>query len=727
MFLLPWSTGSASEKVLPKEAKGFTGKNRTSSVVHLPLLNTKRKWESNGTVGKDMAPRPAKRRLEQQTAHKQLQPPAALDVEKPHNSSSEPSIDTHFGVASNNESETPVTDPKSEITSTGGHDEAGQHLQDPQNQATQIIYGKFGNPTRAQYSRADDVEDPTNLTPLKETIESQFSLEILLKHREFRLIEHELAKCQVALEQLRRCHVMPYPAMSSDPETVSMVSSGAGPSYGSQAQYPPPWGVVEGPYSRHYAKWLIPDSAFGDDGLEDIASARAGKGLLGRADQGSKAQKSPATTSSRSQRGSARERLQALPHGYPVPKEAKGPMILKRSTDGRMVKLICLDCRREDFNSAQGFINHCRIAHSRGFASHDAAAIACGEEVEMDSEGEVVGEIGGSHASAGLVHPLIKSANLTRTRPTVATSTPREQNAQKPLGSSQLGGSLDGSSEAFTTPQPASHGASAATSAPLSFKPSPQAPHLSALFARSGRGGDLDEMVTEARKQPEPETPVSDDSEEDDEEMEDAPEQIDGHHTLGTRGVIRGGGSLPTQSGQSSIAMGRSPNNKSINSTTRRKPDNLHTSMANTPLSGQRSLSYPSNPTTYDDHLVHQHASPADSLPTLNLSPNTIESHPAPSLVSDDGDYDNAHSDSETPSSAVVSDTEDTLDVEVKDHEHHDHSQMDIDEPSGSSTADLSLGKARHGAPPPRRRAPDGVRQGRAKQPPGGLRRKGGK
>jgi hypothetical protein len=61
-----------------------------------------------------------------------------------------------------------------------------------------------------------------------------------------------------------------------------------------------------------------------------------------------------------------------------------GLVIQKRKSDGLVIKLVCLDCRRENFSSALGFITHCRIAHDRSFASHDAAADACGEPVEVD-------------------------------------------------------------------------------------------------------------------------------------------------------------------------------------------------------------------------------------------------------------------------------------------------------------------------------------------------------
>jgi len=709
MFLLPWSTGTGSEKVLPKEVKPYGDNPRTSPMVQIPLLNkAKRKRDAGGSAVAAKEHQPAKRRPEQVPR-------------KGRHDSVDMTLDNFQAPASSDGNRSSSTEPNSNVGPAAKAQVKESHrvvrmepeqilqakIDDCDPSANGAINDRGEGKSGATHTRLN--HKATDLTTLQQTIESQFNLEILLKHRELRLIDQELAKCQVALEQLRRCHVMPYPATTSDPNTMATVSTGIGPAYGTQAQHAPPWGVTDGPYSRHYAKWLIQDPAFDEDVLEDMPPRQAGKGLA-RTSRGTKSQKTHPGSSSRAQRGSARERLQALPHGYPEPKENKGPMIVKRSTDGRMVKLVCLDCRREDFNSAQGFINHCRIAHSRGFASHDAAAIACGEEVEVDSVGGV-GETGGNQASVALVHPLIRSANVTRAKP-----------PQQKIESTQMPSNINGSGEASSTPKPRDN----LFGDKQSFKPSPQTPHLSALFARSGRGGDLDEMVTEARKQSDPDTPFpEDDDEDDDQETEDAPEEVNGHHTLGARGMVRGGGRLPARSGTSPVPLGRPQSNKSTSNGNRRKPHEIHTVMNSTAYpSHYNRPPVPISAARFDHSSGYPDTSPADSSPAVNLSPNTIESHPAPSLVSDDGDYDNPHTDSEIPSSAVATDDEDTLNVEVKDHEHH---AMDVDEPSASSTAEFGIGKPHHGAPAPRRRAAAGFGQSRTRKPPGGSRRKGGK
>ncbi|WPK27605.1 hypothetical protein PUMCH_005001 [Australozyma saopauloensis] len=61
-----------------------------------------------------------------------------------------------------------------------------------------------------------------------------------------------------------------------------------------------------------------------------------------------------------------------------------------RRTDGIIVRLTCPDCHRSNFSSAQGFLNHNRIAHNKEFASQDDAALRCGEvlpDAYQDEEG----------------------------------------------------------------------------------------------------------------------------------------------------------------------------------------------------------------------------------------------------------------------------------------------------------------------------------------------------
>ncbi|KAL8682783.1 MAG: hypothetical protein Q9186_001205 [Xanthomendoza sp. 1 TL-2023] len=507
---------------------------------------------------------------------------------------------------------------------------------------------------------------------LREKIGTQFGLKILLKHRELRLIDQEIAKCQTALEQLRRCQIIPYPALSSNWEEMQAVAYRTGAANRNNVEGAPPWGVTTGPYARHYRHWLIPDTTFGDNVAEETPIWQSPRTFSDRAVRASTAGKSSLGNKSRSQRGQGSARLKALPHGHPEAKEDKGPMLVKRSTDGQMVKLICLDCRRSDFNSVQGFINHCRIAHSRNFQSHDAAAIACGEEVELDQVGGIKGVTSSSDASgAGLVHPLIRSTHgaprpllrggfRERETSTVSTKTP-----------------VAAGSDSFIPARPLGPDMSGSASSP--FRPSPQTPHLSALMARVGQGGDLEEAVNLAKTKSDVEIDVnSDDDGEGDEAEENGVKALPSPSSLAnhsTRGIFAG---------------------------SRRPKDGAHlTSRVPGPAPSSLQLRGAGTQENGNLSLAHQRQ-PYDMVSSPNLSPNTVEAHQAPSLISDDDECENTHS--ECSSSVDVAE-------DLERHyfgmafEHPDEQAMEDIDGAGSSAgaSHLEMGAEVKGNQPSRR------------------------
>ena len=649
MYLLSWSSSARNDKVLKDKANFLPTQQQRSPMTQIPLLNKMKRKRSDG--------RPASPLLECPSAKRKTENMSYVGI---------PAVETRKIILPRQEDQL-ARIPNSDQANSG---------QVPTDMEWERAYESthpqeslHERPTKSKVDHHDtDASRPTKMldapAALREAIEAQFSLEILLKHRELRLIEQEFAKCQVALEQLRRCQVFPYPASSSTFEGMQAAITGAGKAYDNRARYAAPWGVANGPYTRHYERWLIPDSAFDDSVADYIPTPTVGGEFVPeRATRGAKAEKGTIAGKSRSHRGSNGARLKALPHGYPEPKEEKGPMIVKRSSDGKMVKLVCLDCRRSNFNSAQGFINHCRIAHSRQFLSHDAAIEASGEEVDMDMEGGL-GESSGSQASAsaGLVHPLIRSALVRTTNLDSATSSSRRKKTQSvATPRDQLPSALS-SPQAMPTPR--QHGLGTPENLrtdPTPFNPSPQTPHLSALFARMGRGGDLNDMVAQATTSPEIDLSLSSDEEDEQEQVSPAG-QLVVSQSRSTRGVLQAG-YLPARTTKSPTPLERLPSHPGI-------PSNSFRPHPLPSINGHYDYQAPYH---NRDHLrdhdspIHEHASP------LNLSPNTIESHTAPSLVSDDGDYENTHSESETPSSGESDDDEDHyIHAEVIDHDEMD-------------------------------------------------------
>ena len=685
MFLLPWGTGAKNDKEVVEKARALAAKQQRPAVVEIPLVH---KMKRKRRESEDSPTSRTERRLEKKRTHQMSHVEVARAGGEYHGVGPQVSGQQAAGPVPT-EAENP------DVTMEREHIRESETCEDVSTGSgmSTMLHLPLASEANKRYVSIV----AATLSPLQETIEAQFSLEILLKHNELRLIETELAKCQVALEQLRRCQVIPFPATSSAMEDMQAVNKGAGAALESQGvenppQDPPPWGVSDGPYARHYARWLIPDSVFDGGSMSDLQTPRtAGKSVPESRTRKSVSEKGSVSGKSRSQRGSAGSRLQALPSGYANPREDKGPLILKRSTDGKMVKLVCLNCRRDNFNSAQGFINHCRIAHNRGFASHDAAAIACGEEVDLDEAGGVVGEqTGTGGAGVGLVHPLIRSAHLPKSAPTTPaiSALKRKRNPSKidTNAQSQSSSPRDVVSCPFNAHNPTAPELSVSNQMP--FSPSPQTPHLSALFARTGLSGNLREMVHQAKIKTDLQAELSSDDEEDT-ATEDAPSPRNVSSSLGTR--------LPARATMSPAPLERSPSSKGLDSyKPSRKPGYLSNIIArNTAYSSPYASA--STPTPSSLGNVPQSVTPSDDAAmldhtSLNLSPTTIESNPAPSLTSDDGmDYENTHSESETSSS----DADDDDEVGYVDHVEVENDEDDV---GGSESTTSGLGLAAAGA-----------------------------
>jgi ADA HAT complex component 1 len=336
-------------------------------------------------------------------------------------------------------------------------------------------------------------------------------------------------------------------------------------------------------------------------------------------------------------------------------------MIIKRKIDGQLVKLVCLDCRRFDFSSTQGFINHCRIAHSRTFASHDAAAAASGEPVEVDEAGAVIGGNTDSSSTAppGYVHPLIRSAHTIET--------PSKDNIQRSSVSdgatskeNTVGQSDDSVAE---SPRKKLEMTSPVTPDPA-FKASPDTPHLSSLLAGLGLGLDLHKIVGDAKTAIDLDEFFSEGESE--EEPESTTEASQDRPQLSVRGSR-----LPARTTMPQAASERPNSSKGLEKARgSNKPRHLDVS---TPAKQASYLSSYETPSTSLGGLQLNGSQDVDMMDSAeNLSPHTVESNQAPSLVSDDDDEYEALSDSERPSpssSEAGDEEEEPDDIEVEDDE----------------------------------------------------------
>ncbi|KAF4591809.1 ADA HAT complex component 1 [Ophiocordyceps camponoti-floridani] len=510
-------------------------------------------------------------------------------------------------------------------------------------------------PSRHRPTSPPPPQPPTpSSVDARDIIRHQFGLEVLLKHSELRLVNQELAKCQVALEQLRRCHLIPYPQSCSTPDQMLDISSGTGPALANPTKgeptprWAPPFGVVDGPYARHYAKWLIPDPVFDGPGPRSRHAPESCRqratAVEGRATRNSFAEPSK----SRSARSVSGQKLQALSNGYHLPKDKGGPCILKRA-DGTTVKLVCLDCHREDFSSTQGFINHCRIAHRRDFKSHGEAAVQSGHPIQASDATSLAAAAEKpppptlpAPSRPSLVHPFAQH-DMTEQQAYVALRA-RINDSLRLYHAGKLPGVLHIPSGHHAPQTPCSRRALPGRDA------TSQTPNLSRLMETRNFPGNLGDIVADAKtKLPADNLPLADESDD---------------------GVEPAAAAPPVRT---SVAM-RVPA-RSVQSRARRPTS----SKGRLPLMTLTSTAVLSDEDTEDTE-------------ESNSSPNTAISNVAPSLVSDDGDYD------DTDEGSSVCGASDHLDgaavsdlVEMSLDE--DHEPRALRRGSGGVTAPMKLHK----------------------------------
>ncbi len=494
---------------------------------------------------------------------------------------------------------------------------------------------------------------------MRDVIQSQFSLEILLKHNELRLVEQELSKCQVALEQLRRCHLLPYPTACPTPQQMLDISSGRGAAVRRRPgeavpRWAPPFGVVDGPYARHYAKWLIPDPVF-DGVLPEwhgipLTAAQQRVAAEGRTTRNSTVVVDVAKN--RTVRGVAGQKLQALSSGYPQTKDKAGPCVLKRQ-DGKTVKLVCIDCHRENFSSTQGFINHCRIAHKRDFKSHEEAAVHSGHPIEVD---EMRPLSNGDPAPAPVERPAVAAAAAATLAIATAPVVPavpsgfahplarpdretcdallsRIDASLKMFDQGRLPGVRSIPAAAVSSVVSPAKPPRTATSAAAAFVASDKTPYLSRLLQGKNFGVDLGAHVDDVQMCLDFEDMLSpDDDSEEGEHGDSLPAPAVGVRTPAVSRVPVRPIVAPTKTPAAAAAMARPAGSS--------KGHSPHLAFA---LPADTSARIDGSSIFEDDEM------------DVDMSPNTATSNNAPSLVSDDGEYD----DSDDGSSSEVDDSED--------------------------------------------------------------------
>jgi ADA HAT complex component 1 len=349
---------------------------------------------------------------------------------------------------------------------------------------------------------------------LRAIVEMEINNAILQKHNELRLIDQEIAKVQVAMEQIRRCEIIPRPAQQI-PSAALMSHSGPAllPAKGlSIPESPAPWGVTDGPYTRHYAAWLLPSARF--DAQSPVAQTAVSSafpspfGRESRATRGLALEPVSTPFGRPSRTGTGRVRA-ANAHDPSSPLAPRDPLVIKRQKDGLFVKLYCANCNpeRSDFANVQGFLNHCRISHKLDFKSHEAAAIECGRPVDsgsyFPSQPEPQAQTPAPQQqqqpqpTSQPQQPM--SAREVRTPFSAGFSFPPAELKNTAVHSLNKAGvkSREGKiiARSYSTPEPKSVEPAPADS----FVPANDIPFLSTLLSKRGFAGNMSHIVTEAK------------------------------------------------------------------------------------------------------------------------------------------------------------------------------------------------------------------------------------
>lgn len=218
----------------------------------------------------------------------------------------------------------------------------------------------------------EDLRDKLKQIPLdtlKEILTNQIDLEIRLKHKELKLTEEEIGKCESQMITLRKFFEIPNNVnFDNEPNDFTikyydLLNKSLSINYTN---------LQKQQYSAHEQhQHEIPPHQMGNDYVyEPVHSYRT-----------------RSTTSSLRPSIASSVSSKVPP---PPPNYTRTVGCLHRRTDGVIVKLTCPDCHRSNFSSAQGFLNHSRIAHAKEYTSQDAAALKCGEilpDYEQDEEG----------------------------------------------------------------------------------------------------------------------------------------------------------------------------------------------------------------------------------------------------------------------------------------------------------------------------------------------------
>ncbi|KAG7663776.1 uncharacterized protein J8A68_002636 [[Candida] subhashii] len=233
---------------------------------------------------------------------------------------------------------------------------------------------------------------------LTEIITNQIDLEIQLKHKELQLTNKEINKIESQLLILRKFFDIPTDVkLTNEPNDFTIkyfdiLNKSLSSTYENIMKLQQQQQQLQ-PLQEHQSQGIpIEHSQYpvNPAGISPPTPAGSSSGHIYRTRSTTSSLRPSSTSHITTSQSSYPQQQHPQPSAYP-PYNQRALGCLYRRTDGVVVRLKCPDCQRSNFSSAQGFLNHSRIAHAKEYTSQDAAALKCGEilpEIKQDIQGE---------------------------------------------------------------------------------------------------------------------------------------------------------------------------------------------------------------------------------------------------------------------------------------------------------------------------------------------------
>jgi ADA HAT complex component 1 len=207
----------------------------------------------------------------------------------------------------------------------------------------------------------------SSVISLKNKLADQINVEILLKHREHKLVEREIRKVERTMHTLERLHNdEKYGEFMTHLITLKRKANGILQDQQQQLLQ------LQDPLAIGSTAGLDKGFTITKSSLRpSTSSSTTGNAVCSSTTTTTTTSSVVRNDHNRTSYGGIPSLL--LPNGQKI--------CVHKLSSGKLVKISCPVCSRTDFGSAQGFLNHARLLHQLEFKSQSDVAIKCGVEL----------------------------------------------------------------------------------------------------------------------------------------------------------------------------------------------------------------------------------------------------------------------------------------------------------------------------------------------------------